>query len=308
MNQQDIIMFQTLVRTKNLFHASKLLFLNQSTISHKLMALESELGFSLFYRQRGKRSVELTPEGEQFLAIADKWGALYDEANAIRFSHLPQKLIIGCSDSLNSVAFTSLYRTVYKSKPSFTMSIKTQHSHEIYSNLEEDLLDIGFVYKNFARKSIQATPMFHEPMFFITAKSNISECAKEISVSDLDPNKEIYTSWSAEFESWHNAYFPNTSPAITVDKFSLHQFFLLENDVWSIVPSSYLYYLDNISAYHIIRVKENPPSRTCYFLVKNPLRKSKEYIINEFLGYFYDFLKKADFLNLAQFQNEFVRE
>ena len=53
--------------------AAKALFVSQSTISHRIQALENELGFILFDRQKGFKKMELTEDGKKFYLLPSWW-------------------------------------------------------------------------------------------------------------------------------------------------------------------------------------------------------------------------------------------
>ena len=60
--------FMVLAYTKNYTRTADQLFVAQSTVTNRINELEKELGFPLF--KRTNRSVDLTPEGEQFMIYA----------------------------------------------------------------------------------------------------------------------------------------------------------------------------------------------------------------------------------------------
>lgn len=69
MTQQDINIFLALVEKRNLSKAASALYMSQSTLSHRLNMLEKELNATLFTRQKGHRTLELTPFGHDFIHI-----------------------------------------------------------------------------------------------------------------------------------------------------------------------------------------------------------------------------------------------
>lgn len=68
MNTEYLKEFLVLAETKNFWEASERLYLNQSTLSKHIKALETELGVDLFTRTT--RRVELTDYGQNFLPYA----------------------------------------------------------------------------------------------------------------------------------------------------------------------------------------------------------------------------------------------
>ena len=81
MQSQDIEIFLLLARHRNLSRAAEIAHLAQSTISKRLQMLEERLGYPLLERGKGLKKVELTPHGEAFLPIAERWRDLEREAH-----------------------------------------------------------------------------------------------------------------------------------------------------------------------------------------------------------------------------------
>ena len=79
MNIENLKTFITLSELKNFTQTADRYFIVQSTVTNRIMELEKELGKKLFIRNR--KNVELTEEGQHFLAYAKRIVAL--EASAI---------------------------------------------------------------------------------------------------------------------------------------------------------------------------------------------------------------------------------
>ena len=82
MTLAEVETFLTVVATRSITRTAELLFLSQPTISHRLSSLEDELGFKLVIRRKGHKTIELTPKGEEFIPIAERWAALWKETMA----------------------------------------------------------------------------------------------------------------------------------------------------------------------------------------------------------------------------------
>ena len=76
MNYQDIKTFLTIVSSSSLSKAAEVLFVSQPALSHRLSALEEELGTELIIRKKGSRTLELTDAGQRFVPLARKWEKL----------------------------------------------------------------------------------------------------------------------------------------------------------------------------------------------------------------------------------------
>ena len=84
MNLAEIETFLMAVETKNITKTAENLFLSQPTVSHRLKALEEELGVQLMTRKKGYKQIELTSYGEDFIPIAERWIYLWQEMQCLR--------------------------------------------------------------------------------------------------------------------------------------------------------------------------------------------------------------------------------
>lgn len=109
MNYYQIEAFLTIANTQSLSKAAELLYVAQSTVSHRLSTLEKELGATLVLRSKGNRMIELTPAGERFLPIAHRWEVLWDETGKIEEVNPVIPLSIGGVDSVSSHFLCPLY-------------------------------------------------------------------------------------------------------------------------------------------------------------------------------------------------------
>lgn len=71
MTYQDIHTFLTIASSSSLSKAAESLFVSQPALSHRLSALEEELGTELIIRRKGSRTLELTDAGQRFVPIAE---------------------------------------------------------------------------------------------------------------------------------------------------------------------------------------------------------------------------------------------
>lgn len=72
----DHDLFETYVvlcETGSITKTADLLYKTQPAISARIQQLENELGCTLVHREKGKKSIILTPRGEAFLKTAQKF-------------------------------------------------------------------------------------------------------------------------------------------------------------------------------------------------------------------------------------------
>ena len=100
-SRDHINTFLAIVRCNTLSAAAQELFVDQSTVSHRLKAMEEGLNVTLFSRNRGLRTLSLTEEGELFLKMAENWSNLLDEMAALHTRKKRIPLSVGSISSIN---------------------------------------------------------------------------------------------------------------------------------------------------------------------------------------------------------------
>jgi signal transduction histidine kinase len=87
--------FWAIVKTRSLSKAAELLHLSQSAVSHRLKVLERDMGVTLIERHKGIQTTNLTPFGESFVGLAERWTTLNREMNILRVNGPHMGLAIG---------------------------------------------------------------------------------------------------------------------------------------------------------------------------------------------------------------------
>src|SRR5699024_10079564 len=146
-------------------------FLSQPTVSHRLKALEEELGVQLMTRKKGYKQIELTSYGEDFIPIAERWIYLWQEMQCLREDRENLYLTIGCTDTINSAMMFNLYSGILdEDEQIIKLRNKTHYSSEIYHYLENHDIDLGFVHHYLHFKNIIAEPILKEKMYIIQSE------------------------------------------------------------------------------------------------------------------------------------------
>lgn len=267
MNLAEIETFLMIVRTKNITKTAENLFLSQPTVSHRLKLLEEELEVKLITRKKGHKQIELTSQGEEFIPIAERWISVWQEMQQLKDKQDNLYLKIACTDTLNSAILFDLYRTILEEDEQIMkLHINTHYSQEVYNRLENHDIDFGFVYHHLHFKNIVAEPILREKMYIIQAAETAIDKPK-IHTDELDLNNEIYLSWDANYDIWHEQWVSKgTRPRIQVDTFELMFHLLSQENMWAIAPISVV---DRIRKLRTIQISEiansvQPPERVTY--------------------------------------------
>ncbi|MFQ8689122.1 MAG: LysR family transcriptional regulator [Blautia sp.] len=274
MNLAEVETFLMIVKTKNITKTAENLFLSQPTVSHRLKNLEEELQIRLITRKKGYKSIELTEKGEEFIPIAERWISLWREMQMLRHGQERMFLTVGCTDTLSMTIFSDLYRNIIHGEHSLDLRIKTHQSYEIYELLERHDIDVGFVYHHLHYKNIVAKPILKERMYLVQSGGETGEYKCRIHTDELDPENEIFFSWEADYQIWHDQWIGKIiRPRIQVDTFGLLRNLFTDGYHWMIAPASIIRSLREVCPVWVSELanETQPPERFVYQLNhKNP--------------------------------------
>lgn len=272
MTYEQIEAFIAIVSYGSITKAAQSLYTTQSTISTRIQQLESELDICLFLRKRGKRHVELTPHGEIFLPIAERWVALWKDTLALKSRENIQVITIASVDVVNLFALSPFFNECIARSPNTRLDIRTHHSSLINELVEKHVADIGFVYRNSSFPGVTTRPVYKEPMLLVSHRDNGYHDG--VRSSSLDPAKEIYLNWTIEWKRWHERNWgTNILSLVTIDSASLLPHYLSTQESWAIAPLSVIEHALAISpdlmAYKLV---DPPQPLVCYQLSnRNPI-------------------------------------
>lgn len=267
MNLADIETFLMIVKTKNITKTAETLFLSQPTVSHRLKSLEEELGVKLITRKKGYKQIELTTQGEEFIPIAERWVSIWQEMQLLKDSQEKLYLTIGCTDTLNSAILFDLYRQILNEKDQFmNLHIKTHYSYELYGLLENHEIDLGFVYHHLHFKNIVTEPVLREKMYIMQA-ADAPLKKPVIHTDELDPRWEIFVSWEANYQIWHDQRVSKGErPRVEVDTFELLLHLMSDERMWAIAPITVVERIKSLRPIYVSEIANTvqPPERITY--------------------------------------------
>ena len=303
MTIEDIEIFLITAETRNISKTATTLYMAQSTVSHRLMKLEQELGAQLFIRRKGKRLLELTTQGKSFVQLAEKWIELWREAKSISSQEGEYSLNIGAVASINNHLFFPIYHAISQSKdPIVNICIKSSTSYALYTAMGKHEFDVAFVVQTAYHNTIESRAIFSEPLVLIHQSNNASPgqplFSEEIDPLDLDLDKEILLNYQARYIQWRNRIWKNETSACigTNDVDIAHSFLTSTSGSWCIVAMSIAMSFSRTTALAIHPIKRSPPDRICYVLLNN----SKSRMNNKALRYFFDHLN----LRMEELENK----
>lgn len=279
MNINNIEIFLAICHTRNISKAADVLYLSQSTVSHGLQQLEKEIGFPLIIRSKGRKNVEITQKGLEFLLIAEKWVDINNQTQHFQKNPQCQFLAVGSVDTVVSCTFSGFFKGLIAQKDEQEYSICIYNSDEIYNYIERGTLDVGLVLQYDPSKHVSIVPLLKEPMYLVSKK--VSPAAA-YHPKDLDSKKEILLNWSHEYTQWHASWFSDKPrPKLTVSTLPLMVSALEDGESWAIVPDSIARYFNKKHALQVYSLLDPPPARSIYFVKSlSPSRESVDNVIH----------------------------
>ncbi|HZH58513.1 MAG TPA: LysR family transcriptional regulator [Metabacillus sp.] len=278
MNYKLLETFAVLAKTLNITKTAEKLYMSQSTVSYRLKALEDELGVLLVERDRGFKNIKLTPHGKAFMSIALDWENINNKINNFSSASSKKTISIGVVDSVNNYLLRNIYRGIFKN-PNVQLTIKTQHTDEIYEQVAARIIDVGFVLHNIPMTQIICKKILDEKMVLVTRSKKIGK-EKNIDPLNLKPENQIFLNWGDQYLKWHYKYFPQgLDPKLVTDS-TLLSFDILDENSWLIVPISAAYSLiEKFKDVYIVPFGSDCPHRAIYMITNiSPLYSNKDAI------------------------------
>lgn len=287
MNQADIETFLMLVKTRNITKTAESLYVSQPTVSHRLKLLEEELGVSLLIRKKGYKKIELTPKGEEFIVIAQRWLSLMKETMLLKSAGEEMYLSVASTDTLNSCIFKDLYRSIlHDTQLHLKLNISTHYSSEIYELLEKHTVDVGFVYHHLHYKNIISEPVLREKMYVVQEWDGAIR-KDQINLEELNPENEVTFLWETNYQIWHEQMISKGKRnSLEVDIYSLFSEFLRDKGRWAIAPVTVVNRLQSEQKVFVSEIvnKKKPPERITYIIRHKDMNEAKINTLKVFEG------------------------
>ncbi|MGN0814238.1 MAG: LysR family transcriptional regulator [Candidatus Coproplasma sp.] len=174
--------------------AAKLLFISQPSLTQAVRELEEELDINIF--NRTNRGVELSAEGEEFLAYARQ---VVEQANLLEEKYKGAKprirsFCVSCQHYSFAVdAFVSLIKEVGAEEYDF--SLRETQTYEIIDDVARLKSEVGVLYKNAFNRAViekvlksndlKFTPLFTALPHVFVGKDNPLAKKQKVTLDDL---------------------------------------------------------------------------------------------------------------------------
>lgn len=261
----EIEAFLSIVQHGSFSAAAEKLYITQPALGRRIRALEEELGYSLFIRNKGVRHVELTKQGQAFIGIAHRWQALWNETQEAALLGNEKSFYIASVGSLMAFMLPTVFQTFMKENPECSLHVTTLHSVDAYRYVTNKSVDMAFITDPMYSSQVSTNALFEEELCLVAGKD--LDLPEKVKLSELNPRLEIRTQWDRNFDSWHNYYFGSSAvPRVYLDEMGFLQYFTENGDNWAFLPVSIARSMVKNSPVSIHELDITPPRRTVYYL------------------------------------------
>lgn len=276
----EIEAFLKIVQYGSFSAAAEKLYITQPALGRRIRALEEELGYSLFIRNKGVRHVELTKQGQAFIGIAHRWQALWNETQEEALLGNEKSFYVASVGSLMAFMLPTVFQTFMKENPECSLHVTTLHSVDAYGYVSNKTVDIAFITDPMYSSQVKTNILFEEELCLVVGKD--LHLPEKLQISALDPRLEIRTQWDRNFASWHDYYFGSSAvPRVYLDEMGFLQYFTQNGDNWAFLPVSIARNMVKNSPVSIHELDIKPPNRTLYYLHRvQDESPYQEYLLN----------------------------
>lgn len=178
--------FIALAGSLNFTRAAEQLHVTQSTLSHQIKQLETEIGQPLFDRI-GKR-VTLTEAGDEFLHHATRALRQIDLGLSTLREGGPQiqgELRIGATQSFTQAFIPECVASFVRRQPGVRIVVEGLPAEQINSRLQQGSLDLGVAYRPTTAKGLHFEPLYNEEMVLVTGNDHPLAKRKRVRMVEL---------------------------------------------------------------------------------------------------------------------------
>lgn len=167
-------------------------FVSQPNLTMQIKRLEEELGVRIF--DRDKKPLQPTEIGKEVIARSRQ--ILRESRRLIEFVNHEKETIegefnIGIIPTLAPYLLPKFLPSFIRENPRVHLKIQELQTAQIITQLENGMLDIGFLVTPLHLNSIREIPLFYEPFLLYLPKNHRFIKEKLILAEDLDPQEVL---------------------------------------------------------------------------------------------------------------------
>lgn len=275
MHEKGIEAFLAVAMSRTLGRAAELLNVTQSTISYNLKELENDMGMILVDRQKGMKSIHLTPAGESFLPLALKWQEVSREISNARNPGSAHSLAIGGSETVNCRLLPPLFSVLLRHEPAVYLKISMDPSDQMYQAVESRAFDLAIVLHEETTRYVQMEPFYQEGLVVARILREGEKPDEEVAPAKLAPEDEFYIEWASGYRLWHDHLWdPSRSVKLRLDSAALVSTIMVHPGDWCMVPRSAIKRLQTENSRLVFQNIADPPPDLRYYKITHRYPKA----------------------------------
>ena len=187
MNLRDLKYIIAVAETRHFGKAADRCFVSQPTLSGQIKKLEEELGVTIFERTR--RSVELTPIGEQIVDHARRMMEQADAIEQLSQAHqdpLSGPLRVGVIPTLGPYLIPLIIVPLKQRYPQLKLILNEEITDRLLQRLHNHEIDVALIATPVADTDIDTMPLFDEPFWLAHPRDHPLYTQEEITHEDLE--------------------------------------------------------------------------------------------------------------------------
>jgi DNA-binding transcriptional LysR family regulator len=192
MDIRQIQYFLSIVDTGSFSAAADEHYISQSSLSKKIIALEKELGISLF--DRSKRKVFLTDAGKAFRAHARKIDAVYKDiiVDLNGYKTETDSFSIAAIPIITQYGITAYFARFQDLYPDIHFTLEEVHGLNIFPALEEHRFDVAITRHNYLdHEKFESFEIYKDKLLAIVSQKNRLAGRSSVSIKELSAENFI---------------------------------------------------------------------------------------------------------------------
>ena len=187
MNLRDLKYIIAVAETHHFGKAAERCFVSQPTLSGQIKKLEDELGIAIF--ERSKRSVEITPVGEEIISHARQIMEQADVIQQLAQAHqdpLAGPLRIGAIPTLSPYLMPLILAPLKKQHPKMKLILSEEMTDTLLDRLANHEIDAALLATPVEGPEMESQPLFDEPFWAAYPRKHPFYTKDRITRRDLD--------------------------------------------------------------------------------------------------------------------------
>jgi LysR family hydrogen peroxide-inducible transcriptional activator len=186
MNLRDFKYVIAVAETHHFGRAAERCFVSQPTLSGQIKKLEDELGVVIF--ERTKRSVEITPIGQEIITLARQLMEQADAIEQVARAHsdpLAGPFRIGALPTLSPYLMPLILVPLRQNYPQLKLVLSEEVTESLIRRLRSHDLDAAMVATPVDEPDLTSIPIFDEPFWLALPRKHPLYYKDEITKEDL---------------------------------------------------------------------------------------------------------------------------